>query len=332
MERALNLNTLHDRLKVARAMQLGHPEYPLVFRNEDLLSSKNDIVSVQHLWQFSNSHLMDRNVTCLEFNPKNPDLFAVGYGQFEFTSQKNSYACCWSMKNANFPERLYMFNTGVTCLAWSETHPNILAIGLFNGNIQFFDVRSQSSKPVLDTINVKGRHFSTVRAMEFVNIELGTDMHSHSLVSLGHDGRVLEWDLKRSNDFSGASADDFTKELLKLKRTPNAITQLTTDVRAKLKEFVISRLAIGTCMRFHPEDQNLYIVGTGDGNIYKCSMSYRDQYLMDYKGHTLDVYQLEWSPFSSDYFVSASADWTIKIWHIDKPAALVSIQSNVVSI
>ena len=27
------------------------------------------------------------------------DLFAVGYGQFEFSDQKSGLVCCWSLKN-----------------------------------------------------------------------------------------------------------------------------------------------------------------------------------------------------------------------------------------
>jgi len=41
--------------------------------------------------------------------------------------------------------------------------------------------------------------------------------------------------------------------------------------------------ASGSCFDFNPLDNNIFVVGTEEGNIFKCSTSYNKQYLMTYE-------------------------------------------------
>ena len=69
--------------------------------------------------------------------------------------------------------------------------------------------------------------------------------------------------------------------LLRLKRVPNkqqGVTQLKGDA-------LLSRQSGGMCVDFNPMERILYIVGTEDGTIHKCSTSYSEQYLETYAGH-----------------------------------------------
>jgi len=59
----------------------------------------------------------------------------------------------------------------------------------------------------------------------------------------------------------------------------------------------------------------MYLAGTEEGLIHKCSCSYNEQFLDTYPGHTGPIYKLKWSPFSSDVFLSCSADWSIRLWN-----------------
>ncbi len=43
------------------------------------------------------------------------------------------------------------------------------------------------------------------------------------------------------------------------------------------------------------------------------------------------VYELKWSPFLSDVFLSCSADWTVKLWHQDSPSPVYTFTSLTVS-
>lgn len=44
------------------------------------------------------------------------------------------------------------------------------------------------------------------------------------------------------------------------------------------------------------------------------------------------VYRLQWSPFLSDAFLSCSADWSIRLWHQDKPQPIMTFISSTVSL
>jgi WD40 repeat protein len=57
-----------------------------------------------------------------------------------------------------------------------------------------------------------------------------------------------------------------------------------------------------------------------------CSCSYSEQYLQNYFGHSGPLYQIQWSPFAPGLFLSASADWTVKLWAEENPTALITFQ------
>lgn len=69
-----------------------------------------------------------------------------------------------------------------------------------------------------------------------------------------------------------------------------------------------------TCMAFHPKDPLVFLVGTEEGLIYKCSTLYSSTYLFAYRAHHMPVYRLDFNSFNSDIFASCSGDWRIKIW------------------
>ena len=55
-------------------------------------------------------------------------------------------------------------------------------------------------------------------------------------------------------------------------------------------------LAGGCCFDFNPSSEHLFVVGTEEGRIHKCSKAYSGQYLMTYTGHHMAVYSLKWNP------------------------------------
>ena len=38
------------------------------------------------------------------------------------------------------------------------------------------------------------------------------------------------------------------------------------------------------------------------------------------------VYQVQWSPFKKDMFISCSGDWTIRLWQEGRDTALLTFQ------
>jgi dynein intermediate chain 1 len=70
----------------------------------------------------------------------------------------------------------------------------------------------------------------------------------------------------------------------------------------------------GTTITFHPTDCLIFLVGTEEGNIYKCSTAYASLYLTTYEAHHMPVYKVDYNKFYPDIFISCSADWRVKIW------------------
>ncbi|VDQ09977.1 unnamed protein product [Trichobilharzia regenti] len=87
----------------------------------------------------------------MAWNKQNPNILAVGYGQFEYDQQRKGLVCCWSLKFIEYPERYYETPSGVTAVGWSKIHANLLAVGMFSGVIHVYDVRKNDPVPVVDT-------------------------------------------------------------------------------------------------------------------------------------------------------------------------------------
>jgi dynein intermediate chain 1, axonemal len=53
-------------------------------------------------------------VTALCWNPRYPDLFAVGFGSYDFMRQGSGMICCFSLKNTSNPEYIFSTESGVS--------------------------------------------------------------------------------------------------------------------------------------------------------------------------------------------------------------------------
>lgn len=88
--------------------------------------------------------------------------------------------------------------------------------------------------------------------------------------------------------------------------------------------FITFGLIAGACTSFDfcPQDPGMYMIGTEDGTVHKCSCSYNEQFIADFFGHTGPVYSLSWSPMAAGIFLTCSADWTMRIWNQDEEKPL----------
>ena len=84
----------------------------------------------------------------------------------------------------------------------------------------------------------------------------------------------------------------------------------------------------GLCFDFPIDNPTVYLAGTGDGLIHKCSCSYNEQYLKNFTGHNGPVYQLRCHPMHAPVFLTCSADWTIKLWSTEADEALLTFQQT----
>uniref|UniRef100_A0A7S1NDI3 Dynein axonemal intermediate chain 4 n=1 Tax=Eutreptiella gymnastica TaxID=73025 RepID=A0A7S1NDI3_9EUGL len=267
------------------------------------------------LWRYGCPVVKGQNVTCTAWNRHNEDILAVGYGAYGNNSSnvnKNGYVCCWSLKNPVYPERIFKIeNAGVSSVDFSSNHPSLLAVGHADGALALYDVRKAGNAPILKSTVSGGQHTGTIWQCKWV---LKGKDRGESLVSIAADGRVTDWSIKKGLECTN---------LLRLKRVPNkqqGMTQLKGDA-------LLSRQSGGMCVDFNPTERILYLVGTEDGTIHKCSTSYSEQYLETYAGHAGPVYRCKWSPFSSDVFLTCSADWTTKMWRQDILEPVLTFQS-----
>jgi WD40 repeat protein len=263
-----------------------------------------------------------------------------------------------SLKNPMWPQRIYKATSGVTSLDWSTQHPTLIAVGHYDGNISVYDVRRQDPLPVLESSHLAQKHTGAVWQVKWVQkgpaggssnsgnkekdesaaavfdekdgeekAESGTtDEHesTETLISISTDGRIAEWSIKK-----GLSCSD----LMVLKRIPNeyfrgmgnisigtssVATKVGGDGGGERGDGIISRQASGMCFDFPNGDGTTYLAGTEDGIVHRCSVSYNEQYLDNYFGHSGPIYRVRFSPFHPQIFVTCSADWTIKLWHLTK--------------
>ncbi|KAH9589566.1 WD repeat-containing protein 78, partial [Schistosoma haematobium] len=297
-----------------------------IIRSSELSTNKHNISpQIPHvipLWRFQCSMTKGHNISDMAWNKQNPNILAIGYGQFDYDNQQKGLICCWSLKLIEYPERYYETPSSVTAIGWSKIHANLLAVGMFNGVVFIYDVRKNDPLPVIDTTHASGRHLGPVRKLQWIFKESGlAENLQEVLVSVSNDGRVTQWFIRKGFE----SAD-----LMVLKQSySNVLTPMNTSQR---NEALISRTAFATSMAFNKRELNIYVVGTENGPIYKCSYSYNEQYLDTYIAHSASVYQIEWSPFVPEIFLSCSADMTIRLWHLDYQKPLITIQRNMTTI
>ncbi|XP_039089343.1 dynein intermediate chain 4, axonemal [Hyaena hyaena] len=272
--------------------------------------------NLERLWSFSCDLTKGLNVSSLAWNKTNPDLLAVGYGHFGFREQKRGLACCWSIKNPMWPERIYQSLHGVTAVDFSIGAPNLLAVGYYNGTIAVYNVQSNSNVPVLDSSESPQKHLGPVWQLQWIEQDRGTtgDDKREILVSISADGRISKWVIRKGLD---------CHDLMRLKRTTSSSSKKGAE-KEKKGEALISRQAPGLCFAFHPKDTNIYLAGTEEGHIHKCSCSYNEQYLETYRGHKGPVYKIAWNPFCHDVFLSCSADWGVIIWQQENSKPFLS--------
>jgi dynein intermediate chain 1 len=256
---------------------------------------RNGEGSLLPLWRFSTERTKRKQVTTLCWNPSYPDLFAVAYGSYDFMRQGSGMVCCFSLKNTSHPEYMFSTESGVMCLDWHPNYRSLLAVGCYDGTVMVFDVRQKVNKPIYQSSIRTGKHTDPVWQVHWQVEDMAKELNFFSISS---DGQVASWIMSKNE----------------LKMEPVMQLKLVSSTKDDPEEVNLSGLAGGCCFDFNKHNEHLFIVGTEEGKIHKCSKAYSGQYLETYQGHHMAVYSLKWNPFHPRVFISCSADWTVKIW------------------
>uniref|UniRef100_A0A8D2NXV1 Dynein axonemal intermediate chain 1 n=1 Tax=Zosterops lateralis melanops TaxID=1220523 RepID=A0A8D2NXV1_ZOSLA len=282
-ERMVNLNTFDDIAQDFKYFEDASDE----FRGQE--------GTLLPLWKFQYEKTKKLAVTAISWNPKYKDLFAVGYGSYDFMKQGYGMLLLYTLKNPSFPEYSFTSESGVMCLDFHSDHPNLLAVGFYDGNVAIYNLKKASSQPSYKSSAKSGKHTEPVWQVKWQKDDMDNNSNFFSVSS---DGRIVSWTLVKNElvhmDVIKLSADGTTMQ------GPEGL-QLQT-------------FGSGTSFDFHKKIDYLFLVGTEEGKIYKCSKNYSSQFLDVFEAHHMAVDSISWNPFHLKVFISCSSDWTVKIW------------------
>jgi dynein intermediate chain 1 len=125
-------------------------------------------------------------------------------------------------------------------------------------------------------------------------------------VSVSTDGEVVLWTL--------AKAELQRELLMRLNALPGMALAPPESPAVDADE---ARSVLGgLCMDFSKavNEDHIYLVGTEEGTVHRCSKAYGSDYLSTYAGHSMPVYSVRWNGLHPRMFLSASADWSVKLW------------------
>jgi len=329
VERVITQNIYQRNISAYR----GLPELDSLGRPVPVAENAGE-AQLNRLWTFSSMKCKGYTVTCIAWNRVNPDICAISYG-YNVKSKRGGgdertkgagIVACWNIKNLEHPERIFELpsSDGATSCDFSKRNPNLLAVGLFNGNVAVFNVTRKASTPLTDSMDSTAKHLGPVWSVKWVERERGTEDREEVLISISHDGRVVQWTIRKGFE---------ALVLLKVKRTENRAKKVGHGKKIdagsrKTESATISQFAPTTAFDFHPSDGNSYLVGTEEGTIHRCSCSYNEQTLDSYTGHTGRIYAVRWHPTMEKLFISCSEDWTMRIWHQKQTSSLITLISG----
>lgn len=322
MERMVNQNDSHDIIDDYKYW-------------EDESDKFKDDGNLLPLWKFHSDKVRRKAVTCIAWNPQYSDLFAVGYGSYDFLKQGTGMVQCFTLKNAfptssqggampAHPEFSFQLDSGVMSLAFHPTQSALLACGLYDGAVCVFDLRQKNSekklKPIYMSTVKTGKHTDPVWEIHWSKDE--ANLHFFSISS---DGRVTSWTLSKNELLHS----DVMK--LTMSAQQQGDQQQQPQQGGEDPESALIGLSGGMCFDFSRDNENVFVIGTEEGIVRRCSKAYNAQYLDTYEGHNMAVYAVRWNNYHPDVFLSCSADWTVKLWKKDsaRPLMKFDLQDSV---
>ena len=80
-----------------------------------------------------------------------------------------------------------------------------------------------------------------------------------------------------------------------------------------------SGISSGISIDFHPVNKKIYLCGTEEGQLFKCTTTYSSKYLSVMKAHDGAIRAIKWNKFHTDVYATSGQDWALKIWSQNRP-------------
>ncbi|XP_050769595.1 dynein axonemal intermediate chain 1 [Gymnogyps californianus] len=300
MERMVNQNTFDDIAQDFKYFEDASDEY------------RDEQGTLLPLWKFQYDKTKRLAVTAISWNPKYKDLFAVGYGSYDFMKQGQGMLLLYTMKNPSFPEYVFSSESGIMCLDFHNDHPYLVAVGFYDGNVAIYNLKKATSQPSYKSSAKSGKHTEPVWQVKWQKDDMDNNLNFFSVSS---DGRIVSWTVVKN-------------ELVHTDVIKLSVEGTTMQGPEGLQ---LQTLGCGTSFDFHKKIDYLFLVGTEEGKIYKCSKCYSSQFLDVFEAHHMAVDSVSWNPYHLKVFISCSSDWTVKIWDhtIKTPMFIYDLNSAV---
>ncbi|XP_066471926.1 dynein axonemal intermediate chain 1 isoform X1 [Tiliqua scincoides] len=301
VERMVNQNTFDDVAQDFKYYEDTSDEY------------RDNMGTLLPLWKFQYDKAKRLAVTALCWNPKYKDLFVVGHGSYDFMKQSRGMLLLYTMKNPSFPEYIFNSESGIMCLDIHPKHPYLIVVGFYDGNVAIYNLKKPaSSQPGYKSTAKSGKHTDPVWQVKWQKDDMDNNLNFFSVSS---DGRIVSWTLVKN-------------ELVHTDVIKLLVEGTTMEGPGGLQ---LQTVGCGTSFDFHKKIDYLFLVGTEEGKIYKCSKTYSSQFLDIFDAHHMAVDAVSWNPYHGKVFISCSSDWTVKIWDhtIKTPMFIYDLNSAV---
>uniref|UniRef100_A0A8C2L247 Dynein, cytoplasmic 1, intermediate chain 2a n=1 Tax=Cyprinus carpio TaxID=7962 RepID=A0A8C2L247_CYPCA len=244
-----------------------------------------------------------RVVTCLDWSPQYPELLVASYNNNEEAPHEpDGVALVWNMKyKKTTPEYVFHCQSAVMSAAFAKFHPNLVVGGTYSGQIVLWDNRSNRRTPVQRTPLSAAAHTHPVYCVNVVGTQ-----NAHNLISISTDGKMCSWSL-------------------------DMLSQPQDSMELVFKQ---SKSAAVTSMSFPLGDVNNFVVGSEDGSVYTaCRHGSRAGISEMFEGHHGPITGIHCHTAAgpvdfSHLFLTASFDWTVKLWSTKSNKPLYSFEDN----
>ncbi|PIA14438.1 WD40 repeat-like protein, partial [Coemansia reversa NRRL 1564] len=241
-----------------------------------------------------------RSVMDLAWSGRFPELVAAAYNRNPMApNEPDGVVAIWNTHLRERPEFVFYAPSDVLRVAFSDFNPNVIVGGAYSGQVLLWDTRAKAH-PVLKTPLTASGHTHPVYALRVVG-----STNAHQLISASTDGLVCSWQLD-------------------MLAQPQDVIELSHPAHLRTDEVSV------TCMDFADNETAAFVVGTAEGVAYQVNRYDRAgckaglNAFDAYRAHAAPINSLSFHPPSAadftDLFLTASSDWTVRLWRA-RPAA-----------
>ncbi|EAA29678.1 hypothetical protein GE21DRAFT_1447 [Neurospora crassa] len=247
-----------------------------------------------------------RMISSIDFSPKFSELLLASYTKNPSAPHDpDGIVQVWNMHLHDRPEFVFHAQSDILTAKFSPFHPNLIIGGAYSGQVLLWDTRARSA-PVQKTPLTGSGHTHPVYCIDIIGTQ-----NANNIISCSTDGHMCGWSI----DMLAQPQENLTLIAPHPSRTEDMSP---------------------TCMAFPQADPTFFLVGTEEGSIYPCHRYDRAgakagvDARVSYRGHAAPVMAVDFHPARGvvdlgDLVLSASLDWSVKLWKARAPAATSTV-------